>query len=295
MARAIWTGELVFGKVRIPVRLEGAVENKSVKSHLVHREDHGRLQQKRFFRKCVREIAWEDTGRAVEVGNREVVDFEPGELKELKLERENEIVLSGFTEASSVDPVYYDRTYVLVPVGKQPRAFELFASLLRQSEKIAVTRANLSGKSHPAIVRARGAELVMHTLHYGDEVRDAREHGNPKLRPSPRELDLATQLVERMSMPFNPRTTEDPYRLAVQEIAAGRKPRPIDEAAARRKAMEQDSDVLDLMTALQRSLKEKPDRGAKATRKAARAGAEPGRLAKTKPAEAGTKRRRAAG
>jgi DNA end-binding protein Ku len=166
-----------------------------------------------------------------------------------------------------------------VPAGKQPRAFELLASLLRQSGKIAVTRANLSGRSHPAIIRARGAELVLHTLHFGDEVRAARERPDPQLRPSAREMTLATQLVEHMSMKFDPTTTEDPYRRAVEEIAAGRPARPVDEAAARRKAMEENSDVLDLMQALQRSLKEKPDAGRRTTAKAARTAKAPKRAA----------------
>jgi len=264
MARAIWTGELVFGKVRVPVRLEGVVQDKSVKTHLVHREDHGRLQMKRFCRKCGGEIEWGDAARAVEVGNREVVDFEPEELKELKVQREEEIVLSGFAEPASVDPVYFDRTYAIVPIGKQPRAFELLASMMRQSGRIAVTRVGLSGRSYPAVLRVRGAELILHTLHYGDEVREARERPDPQLRPSSREMGLAVQLVEHMTAPFDPRSTEDPYRMAVEEIAAGRKPRPIDEEAARRKAMEQDAEVLALMSALQRSLQNKPERGTRA-------------------------------
>jgi DNA end-binding protein Ku len=270
MARAVWTGQLVFGRVAIPVRLENVVQDKSVKAHLVHRKDKGRLHTKRICEKDGKEVPWDETARIVEVGNREVVDFEPEELKRLRLEREGEISLAGFTEPSAVDPVYFDGAYVVVPLGKQPRAFELLVSLMRESGKIAVTRANLGGKSYPAILRLRGADLVMHTLHFGDEVRSARERQNPQLRPSAREMNLATQLVDHMTMPFDPTTTEDPYRRAVEEIAAGRKPRPIDEAAAQRKAMEEDSDVVDLMTALQRSLKEKPERGRRAVPRAAR-------------------------
>jgi DNA end-binding protein Ku len=284
MARAIWTGEIVFGRVRIPARLETVVTDKSIHSHLVHRKDHGRLQQKRFCRKCQQEVDWADISRAVEVGNREVVDFEPEELKELKIERENEIALAGFADADAVDPVYYERTYAFVPIGKQPRAFELLAALLRQTGKIAITRANFSGKSYPAVIRLRGAELVLHTLHYGDEVREAKEKPPAQLRPSARELTLAAQLVERMSLPFDPTTTEDPYRRAVEEIAAGRKPRPIDEDAARRKRVEEDSEVVDLMSALERSLTEKPGQGHKTTAKAARTAAAP-KSGKSSPAK----------
>src|SRR5262245_54116933 len=115
MARAVWQGEVVLGKVRIPVRLESVVKDRSVKTHIVHRKDHGRLHNRRFCEKCGQEIPWEDASRAVEVGNREVVDFEPQELKQLKVERETEIVLSGFAEPDAVDPVYYDRTYALIP------------------------------------------------------------------------------------------------------------------------------------------------------------------------------------
>src|SRR5262249_33102942 len=148
--------------------------------------------------------------------------FEPEELKELKVERENEFVVSGFADPSAVDPVYYDRSYQVVPLGKQPRAFELLVTLLQRSGKIAVTRLNLSGRSHPAILRIRGADLILETLHFGDEVREARQRSDPKLRPSERELGLAVQLAEKMSMPFDPRTTEDPYRRAVEQIAQGR-------------------------------------------------------------------------
>src|SRR6267142_2005986 len=77
MARAVWTGQLIFGRVAIPVRLEGVVQDKGVKTHLVHREDHGRLHTKRFCEKGGHEVPWEDTARVVEVGNRQVVDFEP--------------------------------------------------------------------------------------------------------------------------------------------------------------------------------------------------------------------------
>jgi DNA end-binding protein Ku len=155
---------------------------------------------------------------------------------------------------------------------------------LRQTGKIAVTRANFSGKSYPAILRVRGAELVMHTLHFGDEVRATREKSDPQLRPSAREMTLGTQLVERMEMPFDPTNTEDVYRRAVEERAAGRKARPIDEAAARRKALEQDGEVMDLMSALQRSLKEKPDRGRRTTQRAARTAS--ARRGKPRPAAA---------
>jgi DNA end-binding protein Ku len=300
MARAVWTGQVIFGRVAIPVRLENVVQDKSVKTHLVHRKDHGRLHTKRVCEKGGHEVSWEDTARVVEVGTRQVVDFEPEELKRLRIEREGEIALAGFADPSAVDPVYFDRAYAVVSMGKQPRAFELLLGLMRQTGKVAVTRANLGGKSYPAILRARGADLVLHTLHFGDEVRSARERPNPQLRPSAREMDLATQLVERMTMPFDPTTTEDPYRRAVEEIAAGRKPRPIDEAAARRKAMEGDAEVLDLMTALERSLKVRPDRGKHVAPRAARTASEKrgghgARLAKTRSTSRSTSHRRAAG
>lgn len=258
MARATWIGELAFGRVRIPVRLEPIVREKTVRAHLVHRADQGRLEQRRFCKKCKKEIAWDDTARAVEVGNQEVVDFEPAELKELLLEREEEIAIAGFTDPAAVDPVYYDRSYTVVPIGKQPRAYEVLLTAMRETGKIAVTQVVLSNKSHPAILRLRGSELVLSTLHFGDEVRGPAVQRDPQLRPTQREQALGEQLVERMSMAFDPTRTEDPYRLAVEEIAAGRPSRPIDEQAARRKQLEADAELMDLMSALEQSLGEEP-------------------------------------
>lgn len=269
MARATWIGELAFGRVRIPVRLEPIVREKTVRAHLVHREDQGRLEQRRFCKKCKKEVAWDDTARAVEVGNQEVVDFEPTELKELLLEREEEIEISGFTDPGAVDPVYYDRSYTVVPIGKQPRAYEVLVTAMRETGKIGVTQVVLSNKSHPAILRLRGSELVLSTLHFGDEVRVPSVQRDPQLRPTQREKSLGERLIERMSMAFDPTKTEDPYRLAVEEIAAGRPSRPIDEQAARRKQLEADAELMDLMSALEESLGEEAPKPTKKAPKAA--------------------------
>jgi len=268
MARATWIGELAFGRVRIPVRLEPIVREKTVRAHLVHRADHGRLEQRRFCKKCKKEVAWDDTARAVEVGHQEVVDFEPAELKELLLEREEEIEISGFADPDAVDPVYYDRNYTVVPIGKQPRAYEVLTSAMRETGKIAITQVVLSNKSHPAILRLRGPELVLSTLHFGDEVRGPAVQRDPQLRPSQRELALGEKLIERMTMAFDPTKTEDAYRLAVEEIAAGRPSRPIDEQAARRKQLEADAELMDLMSALEESLGEEPAKKKKAAKPA---------------------------
>jgi DNA end-binding protein Ku len=284
MARAIWTGEISFGRVRIPVRLEGVVEDRSIRTHLVHRKDKGRLQVRRICRKCGQEIAWDDAARAVEVGRHEVVDFDPEELEGLRAERADEISLNGFAEPSSVDPVYFDKNYVLAPIGKQPRAFELLANGIRESGKIAVTRANFSGRSYPAVIRPRGADLLLSTLHFGDEVREARTKSEGDLRPSAREKELASALIGRMTMPFDPSTTTDPYRLAVEEMSSGRKARPIDEQAARRKALEENAEVLDLMTALERSLKEERPRGERRAPGALRAAGRTGASKRVRPA-----------
>lgn len=287
MARATWIGELAFGRVRIPVRLEPIVHEKTVRAHLVHRDDHGRLEQKRFCKKCQQEVPWDETARAVEIGNQEVVDFEPTELQELLLEREEEIAISGFTEPTAVDPVYYDRNYTVVPIGKQPRAFEILASAMRETGKIAVTQVVLSRKSYPAVIRMRGSDLVLSTLHFGDEVSIPAMQRDPSLRPTQRELNLGEQLIERMSMRFDPTTTEDPYRLAVEEIAAGRPSRPIDEQAARRKQLEADAELMDLMSALEQSLGEAPKKEPKAAEAPTRPGvrkARPQRRATERPA-----------
>lgn len=297
MGRAVWIGELGFGRVSIPVRLETVVSEKTVRAHLVHRKDHGRLEMKRFCRTCGEEVAWNDAARAVEIGNHEVVDFEPEELKALGQERQDQIAVLGFTEPDAVDPVWYDRAYAVVPVGKQPRAFELFAAALRDSGEIAVTTIVVSGKTHPAIVRPRGGELVLHTLHYGDEVREARAKPDAQLRPTAREAELGAKLVERMHLPFDPTSTEDAYRAAVDELAAGREPRPVDEAAARRKQLEEDAEVMDLMSALQKSLGEVPPAAHErriTTRKAAREGRSAGE-GKTKRAATKSPRPKRAG
>lgn len=287
MARAIWIGELAFGRVRIPVRLEPIVRQKTVRAHLVHREDQGRLQQRRFCKKCQKEVAWEDTARAVEIGHQEVVDFEPTELQELLLEREEEIAITGFSDPASVDPAFFNRNYAVVPIGKQPRAFEVLAAAMQKSGKIAITEVVLSRKSHPAIIRVRGPELVLSTLHFGDEV-EVPARSEPLLRPSPKEISLGEKLIEKMSMGFDPKTTEDPYRLAVEEIAAGRPSRPIDEQAARRKRLEADAELMDLMSALQESLGEEGEAQTKEERtqraRAARPGLRKTRARKPRPA-----------
>ncbi|MDT0485252.1 non-homologous end joining protein Ku [Streptomyces doebereineriae] len=295
MARAIWTGVITFGLVSVPVGLFTATEDHTVHFHQLQRGTSDRIRNRRVNERTGDEVDSDDIIKGFEVGEGEYVIVEPDELDEIAPGRSQTIDISDFVDLDAIEPVYFDRTYYLAPRGKEYlKVYDLLRAALADANKVGIASFVMRGKQYLTALRAE--VLVLQTLHWADEVRDPRKE-LPEL-PSGRagkgkELDMALQLVDALSGPWNPARYHDTYQDKVRELvqakAEGQEVAVAEEAP-------QATNVVDLMEALQGSLERTRSAGGKkpaASRKKAAARTPARKTAASKTKKAPPKQARA--
>lgn len=227
MARAIWTGSITFGLVSIPVGLFTATDDHTVHFHQFQRGTSDRIRNQRVNERTGEEVDYGDVVKGAEVGDGEYVVVEQEELDQIAPGRSRTLDITDFVDLADIDPVYYQRAYWLAPTGDEYRKpYALLREAMMQGDKAAIGTFVMRGKEYLAAVRADGAVLALHTLHFADEVRDPSELENVPTRrtkPGEKELKMAMQLIESMSGPWKPDQYRDTYRDRVGQLIEDKK------------------------------------------------------------------------
>ncbi|MDI6709138.1 MAG: Ku protein [Thermoanaerobacterales bacterium] len=250
--RPIWKGALSFGLVYIPVKLYPATEKKEVRFHYLHRECHTPVQYRRWCPVCDTEVPLSDIVRGYEYEKGRYVVIEEQELAAAPADGGRSVSLLDFVDLAEIDPVYYEKSYYLVPAEGGQKAYELLREAMAETGKVAVARVAIRTRESLAVVRVKNRALVMSTMLYPDEVR------NPQLLPEldyqvqlhDNERKMAQSLVESLAAPFDPARYPDRRREALLEIIRAKvageavvTPRPAETAR-----------VVDLVEALKESI-----------------------------------------
>lgn len=270
--RAIWKGAITFGLVNVPVKLYSATENHDVSLHQVHDKDGGRIRYQRRCEVCGRIIDYEHIDKAFDDGERTVV-LTDEDLKSLPEERSREIDVVEFVPSEQVDPIMFDRSYFLEPDSSSSKAYALLRRTLEQTERTAIVHFALRQKTRLAALRVRGDVLMLQTLLWDDEIREANFPSlDERVRISSKELDMSAQLVASFEDDFDPSKFSDNYQVQLRELIEAKlaKGNTIDTDATFGEGEETEGggEVLDLMEALRRSVdKNRSNKPAASTRK----------------------------
>ena len=286
--RTTWNGAISFSLVTIPVGLAPATKPSARASDVSFRQLHAEcktpIKNRRWCPVHEREVESDEIVRGWEVAKGQFVIVEDADLE--AIERQNtsrSIDIERFVPLDEVDPVYFDRTYFLVPAAAAAalRPYVLLRTVLADEGVGAIGRFVLSGKEKLCLIRPKGDALALETLFLAEDVRSQVEIeeavGETQVRDA--ELDLARQVIDSLVADFEPKELERVYRSNLRSLLeaklAGKeitKPEPVEE----------DAPVIDLMEALRASV-------AQASKKSAPA-KKPARTRKT--AAAATSRKR---
>lgn len=216
--RSIWKGALTFGLVNVPVKVYSATEDHDVPLHQVHDEDGGRIRYKRTCEVCGEVVAYQNIDRAYEDDGQRVV-LTKDDLDALPAERSREIDVVEFVPTEQVDLLTLDRAYYLEPDSKSPKAYVLLRKTLEQTDRTAIVRFTLRQKTRLAALRVRGDVLVLQTLLWADEVREAAfESLDEDVKISKKELELSASLVDSYSSDFDPESFVDEYQKELRTL-----------------------------------------------------------------------------
>lgn len=216
--RAIWKGALTFGLVNVPVKVYAATEDHDVSLHQVHNADGGRIRYQRKCEICGEIVAFQDIDKAYDDGERTVI-LTKADLDSLPAERSREIDVVEFVPSDQVDPLTFDRAYYLEPDSASPKAYVLLRKTLEQTDRTAIVRFSLRQKTRLAALRVRGDVLVIQTLLWADEVREAAFPAlDEPVRISAKELELSASLVDSFANDFDPEEFSDDYQAELRTL-----------------------------------------------------------------------------
>src|SRR5690242_1076731 len=217
--RAIWKGAVSFGLVNVPVRVYGATQEHDIRFHQVHREDGGRIRMRRICTVCGEEVPYDQLAKGYEAPDGRSVVLTDEDFADLPLATGREIDVLEFVPTEQVDPIMFDRTYFLEPEARATKPYVLLREALDATDRMAVVKVALRQRETLAVLRVREKVIVLQTLLWPDEVRNADFDvldGDVELRPQ--ELAMAQSLVESLSADFDPDQFEDQYARAVADL-----------------------------------------------------------------------------
>ena len=217
--RSIWSGSITIGLVNVPVKLYSMIYDKGISFRFLHKTDG---QPLKYVKMCSKEdtiVPWNEVVRGYEVSKNEYILFEKNELDAVKPESDRRIRISKFVDYFSVDPIYFDRTYALLP-DKSKEAYALLLTALERKNKAAAGRITLRTKEYPALLHTYKGALVLTTLRYAYDVVDPTDFEDiHKLKePEKAELDLAIKIITDLSGEFDITEFEDTYMKKVQQL-----------------------------------------------------------------------------
>lgn len=243
-------GAISFGLVHVPVALYTATQDNDIRFNQLCKEDLSRVRYKKVCAGCGREIGPGDIVKGFEYDKGRYVVVTDEDFEKIKTEKDRAIQILHFTDLASIRPIYYDKTYHVLPEAGGEKAFELLRRAMREQGKVALGKTVMGSKETLLALLPTAEGLLLETLFFSDEIKDA-----PKELPHPaltdQELQMAKTLIAAMDRPFEPALYHDEYqqrlRALIQQKIAGK------EVAAPEGAGEP-GNVIDLMEALQASI-----------------------------------------
>jgi len=256
--RAIWKGAIAFGLVNVPVKVYSATEDHDISLHQVHNADGGRIRYQRRCEVCSKVIDYSDIEKAYEDDGRTVV-LSREELKSIPAENSHEIEVVQFVPSGQLDPMTFEKSYYLEPDSKSPKAYVLLRRALEDTDRVAIVQFALREKTRLGALRIRGDVLVLQSLLWSDEVREASFPAlEASIRISPQEREMSAALVDSMAGDFEPDNFTDEYQVQLRQLIDAKLEKgdslDTEETFGVGAGEAGKGEVIDLMEALKRSL-----------------------------------------
>jgi DNA end-binding protein Ku len=217
--RSIWSGRISIGLVNVPVRLYTMIRDNSISFRYLHKHDGAPLNYQKVCTIDKEVIAWEEIVKGYEIAKDEYVIFTKEELEAIKPESDERIRIEKFINLISIDPLYFDKSYILAP-DKSKDAYSLMLSAFEKMGMAGVGKFTMKNKEHPVIIHAYKGSLILTILRYANEIvypLDLTELNNLP-EPTNDELGLATKIVENLSGEFDITEYKDGFREKVEKM-----------------------------------------------------------------------------
>jgi DNA end-binding protein Ku len=251
MPSTVWKGYISFGLVSFPVRLFAAARPKGIHFHMLHKTDLSRIKEVFFCAEEDKPVSRADIVKGAEMSKGEYVVVTDEELKKIAPPTASTMDILQFVKAGEVDPIFLNTSYYVSPDENVSKPYLLLLQAMTDTKQDAIAKIAMHGREHIVLIRPAPKGLMLHTLYFENELQKANAPALPKANKfSAKEVDLARNLIEKLSGAFEPEQYHDEYTSNVEHLLEqkqkGRKVTPISQPKTR--------PVTDIMKALQQSL-----------------------------------------
>ena len=259
-ARPLWKGQLRLSLVAMAVELYSATRSGArISFRQIHEPTGKRIRYEKVV-PGVGPVDKDEIMKGYELEKDNFVLLDPEEIDAVKLESKKTFELIQFVDACEIPPLYFDKPYYLVPADELAEdAYRVIREALRASGKVGLGQITLRGKEYIAAVKPCNDGLLLETLHYEDEIREAEPLFSKISDEEVQEdlLDVATTLIDKKTTKFDISRFKDNYTVAMRELIEQK----TKAKGARRVSTDEDEErpatgdnVIDLMAALKKSL-----------------------------------------
>jgi DNA end-binding protein Ku len=256
-AHAYWKGHIRLSLVTFPVRLYPAVtQSEKIRLHKYDKDTGQRIRYQNINEEG-EIVDPDDIIKGYEYEKGAFIPIEDEEIEKLRLESKHTIELVQFADMSSIDPIYYDSPYYIAPENDLAQeAYITIREALKKSKKVALGQVIIANRERIVAIKACGKGLVLETLRYNYEVREAEEYFNDikeNEEPNDEQLELAQELIKRKSGEFEPKKFKDLYQEGLKEIIAAK----MEKRSPRiKESLPSPDKVINIMDALKKSLEQ---------------------------------------
>ena len=265
MPRAIWTGTLSFGLLNVPVSLMPGERRSELSFRMLDARDKHPVRYQRVNAESGEEVPWDEIVKAYEYEKGKYVVIEKKDIEAVSPERNESIDVEAFVDADQIGVRFYDKPYVLAPGKKAEKGYVLLRETLKRTGKVGVARVVLRTREYLCAVLPEGDALVMMLLRYPDELVGFEEYALPREEPerhriSEKEREMASELIESMSVEWKPDDFEDQFRDKLMQLIEERVSQEgaaVTLEEAPRRPERAATNVVDFMALLEKSLESK--------------------------------------
>ena len=266
MARTLWKGAISFGLVHIPVGLYSAEKRNSFDLTMLDRRSMKPVGFKRYNKETGEDVSWDDIVKGYEYEKGQYVVLTDEDFKRANVEATQTVDIQCFVKEDEIGSMYFETPYYLAPDKRGHKGYALLRETLKQTGRIAIANVVIRTRQYVAALLPYQDVIVMNTLRYQSELRDADDLEVPSsnlkaVGVNPREVEMARRLVEGMSAGWKPGEYHDTYHedllaLIEKRVKAGQtemitEPSPEEEERPRK------GEVIDLMALLKKSVEQK--------------------------------------
>lgn len=209
--KSIWTGDIGFGLVTIPIKLYSATQKSELDFDMLDKKDHSNIRYKRVNEKTGKEVDWDDIVKGYELDGKYII-MKDEDFEKASPENDKRLEISEFVEEKEIDSMYFEKPYYIEPTKSGAKPYALFRKALSKSKKAGLCTYVLRNKEHLGLIKVIDDVLVLNQLRFPEEIRSSKDLNIPKVTKIPaNQLKMADTLIDQMTESFDISQYKDTY------------------------------------------------------------------------------------